>query len=238
MTVVEPLADEVALWARAEEQREGCRYQRDFHAFLTECCWTTDEASGGDIALFPNDPYIREICDYLIEEPLLFLEKSRRVRMTWTVSAFDLWIAAGGQDPRWPATLRSTGHRLVLLISKKSEDAEWVLGERIRFIYEQATERGLREKWPGLPEFDFTVMKATASNGSAIRALPQGEKQVRQFGSSLIHYEELAHSDDARDTLAAALPTMMGKDGLGGKVVAICTPQVGSFAYDLREGAL
>ena len=235
-------AEELALVRRLEELERGNPYQHSFHRFLTECVRTVDEAAGGHIAQFPDDPYNEEVCGYLIEKPLLFLEKARRVLMTWRVSALDLWVTAGGQDPRWPALMQSTGYRKVLIISKKEEDAAWVLNERVKFIYDQLVERGIHEKWPGFPTFKFPDSKvgtqAVASNGSTIKAVAQGEKQVRQFGGTLIHYEEVNHSPDARQTVAAALPVLMGKDGLGGHIVLVGTPNINSYGCDLRDGNL
>lgn len=235
------LDEELLLWRRLEELQGGNRYQRDFHAFLTECVWTVDD-TGGEIAQFPDDPYNRESCGYLIEEPLTFWEKSRRVLMTWRVSALDLWLAAGGQDPRWPALMKGTGHRTVLIISKKEEDAAWVLSERVKFIYNNLYRGPLREVWPDFPMFTFSDSikgtLATASNGSSIRALPQGEKQVHQYGGTFLHYEEVSLSEHAGETVAAAIPVMLGKGGSSGKICLICTPKVGTWARELREGKL
>jgi hypothetical protein len=107
-----PLVEEDALWRRAEALSAGNVYQASFYRFLTECCWTVDEAAGGEFALFPNDEYVRELCDILMVEPLTLLEKTRRVRATWLCSALEVWVCAGGRDPRWPALMKGEGYRL------------------------------------------------------------------------------------------------------------------------------
>lgn len=227
--------EEWLLQERLGELRQGNRYQTSFHRFLTECVWTVDEAAGGEFALFPDDQYIREACDLLMTEPLLLCEKTRRVRWTWLCSGLEVWLSAGGYDPRWPALLKGSGRRQCIIISKKEGDADFVIDRRIRVIYDQVWAHGIGEKWPGFPTCRFSYTEANWSNGSQIKALPQGPDQVRQFGATCVRYEEMAHSPDAKDTLAAALPLLQGKDGSGGHLVGVCTPNAMSHAREIRD---
>jgi hypothetical protein len=232
---VTTLVEEDALWRRAEALSAGNVYQTNFYRFLTECCWTVDEAAGGEFALFPNDEYVRELCDILMVEPLTLLEKTRRVRATWLCSALEVWVCAGGRDPRWPALCKGEGFRQCIVISKKEEDANYVIAKRVKIIYDQLWKRGIAEKWPGFPTCRFSYTEANWSNGSQIKALPQGPDQVRQFGATLLRYEEFAHSPDAADTVGAALPLLQGKDGSGGHFIGVCTPNADSHARDIRD---
>lgn len=234
-----PVHEELALRERLAELRRGASnsYQTNFHKFLTECVQTKDEARGGIVRPFPSDAYVKEVCDVLMEEPLVFFEKSRRTRITWLVSALDLWIAAGGQDPRWPALMLSTGNRQVIIGCRKLEGIQgsaWILGERVRFIYRVLMENGIRERWPGFPVFEFKFDQATGSNGSLMNAVPQGEDQCRGPGATFMHLDEISHWDRARGSVGAALPCTLG----GGRVCLIGTPNTGTFAHELRDGVI
>lgn len=234
-----PLAEEMALQARLRELRRARQnvYQASFHRFLAECVYTKDEARGGRVARFPMDPYIGEVCDLLMTEPLTFIEKSRRTRITWLASALDLWLAGGGQDPRWPSLMLSTDNRQVIIACRKLEGLQgsaWILGERARFIYRQFEEKGCRELWPTFPRFEFKFAQARGSNGGLIDAVPQGEDQCRGPGASFIHGDEISHWEQAKASVGAMLPCALG----GGHVLLIGTPNVDSFAKDLRDGEI
>src|SRR5213079_3385439 len=113
---------------RARELKDPAanRYRNDFHAFLTECVWTKDEAAGR-VAPMPSYPFLKDLCDDLVTEKKLLVEKSRRVLASWTVCAFDVWVASGGRDPRWETLMSGDGHRLVWLSARQSEQANWFL---------------------------------------------------------------------------------------------------------------
>jgi hypothetical protein len=212
-------------------------WQANFHTFLTEKVWSQDESRGGVIRQIDDAQYIRELCDALIEEHLLFVEKSRRVLASWIVCAWDLWVAAGGQDERWPALMQSTGNRQVVLQALKLEDAQgaaWFMKERIRFMYDEAVRRGLRNDWPSFPTFTWTYSEARGSNGSRINALPQGEDKARGLTCTLYHGEEVGMWTQAKGTVEGAKPTILPY----GHMVLVSTPKVGTYAAALRHGEL
>jgi hypothetical protein len=214
--------------------REYSVYSTDFARFLKERVWTRDEARGGRVARFPDYAFLQDLCDDLLTEPKLMVEKSRRVLATWTACAFDVWIAAGGQDPRWPALMNARGNRQVFLIHQKFEDAEKVLRTRTWHIIEQLEERGIREVWPDFPRWTRKEGELAADNGSYITGLPEGSNQTRGPGATLLHVEELAFLNNAKALIEGALPTLRG----GGHIVAISTANASSYAKLLVEGSL
>jgi hypothetical protein len=209
------------------------RYQTNFHDFLTELCYTVDESRAGEVRKFPDWPLFHDLCDDLVREPLLCLTKSRRCLATWTATAFSIWLMAGGQDPRWPALMRSRNNRLVILASRKLEDiggSAYFLRDRVRWMVEDLEqERNIREHWPGFPEFSWTFSEGRASNGSRISAVPMGKDQCRGPGSTLVWMEEVAMWGEAQGSIESAKMTTQG----GGHCLLITTPQVGSYAADL-----
>lgn len=217
-----------------------CLYQQSFLAFLRDCVWTIDEARGGEVRPWPFEgEWERYWIDWehalLTCSPLL-IDKTRRTMASNVVTAFDMWVAAGGVDPRWPALEMSRENRRVLIQAQKLEgvggSAEFV--DRIRRLVDVAEGKGLRERWPSFPTFTFSFGRARVSNGSQIDAVPQGAEQVRGPGTTLLHAEELAFWEQAKPSMENALPALHPH----GHLVAVTTPSVGSYAADIRHGLL
>lgn len=209
-------------------------YQSDFYKFLSELVYTMDEAAGGRVEKAPDWPFLKELSDHLITCERLFIEKSRRVFASWAVCAFDVWVAAGGQDPRWPALMNATGHRQVFIVSRKYEDSCKFLKRRVKFIVDQFQERGFHEFWPDFPDWEWKENEGAASNGSLITAVAQGSDQLRGSGSTVVHIEEFSFFEMARATVESLLPTIQG----GGHCCIVTTPNSSSYARDIRDGIL
>ena len=208
------------------------RYQSSFHAFLTELCYSQDEARGGEIRKFPDWAMFQDLCDDLMTEPLLFWNKSRRCMATWTAAAFSIWLMAGGVDRRWIALTKSIRNRQVIIASRKLEDiggSAYFLRERVRWMVEDLEGRNIRDHWPDFPEFSWTFGEGRATNGSRISAVPQGRDQWRGAGTTLGWMEEVSTWEQAQASIEAAKMTTQG----GGHCLLISTSQVGSFAADL-----
>jgi hypothetical protein len=211
-------------------------YQRSFELFLRELVWTTDEARGGRISQTPDWPFLSEVCDLLLTERKVMFEKSRRVFASWTVCAFDLWLAGGGQDPRWPELMLGNSHRQIFIVARKFEKpgSDWFLQSRVKTIYDQFELHGGREKWPEFPRFYFKEGEATATNGSHITAVAQGADQLRGPGATFAHCEEVAFWELAQPTMEGMLPTLLG----GGHVAVVTTAQAATYAQKIRDGTL
>ncbi len=212
--------------------------QSSFCTFLRECCWTVDEARAGEERPWPRgggwDDYFADIEDALLTCSPLLIDKTRRTMISNTMCAFDLWIASGGVDPRWPALGLSTRNRQVIIQALKLEgpagSAEFLA--KIAAMYRQFEERGGRRWWPEFPRWTFLAENATATNGGKIRAVPEGEDQARGAGTTVLHLEELGVWTRARGTISAALPSLRPY----GHLVAVTTPMAGTFAADIRNG--
>ena len=71
------------------EEKTARRAVRDAHFWLTHCTRTKDEQNLADpFRPFPEKPYIRELLRVLDHEPVVFIEKSRRVLASWTVAGW------------------------------------------------------------------------------------------------------------------------------------------------------
>jgi hypothetical protein len=214
-------------------------YQTDFCKFAFELVRTKDEAAGGVVRPLPPDPYLYEAADAFFTCPLLLIEKSRRVRMSWWACAFDIWLWAGGQDPRWlnlntdePVLMAAQGNRQIILASRKLEDlqgSQWFLEKRIKFILDDLERRNVRDYWPSFPEWTFKTGEIAGSNGSFMTAIASGADQARAAGATLVHAEEIAFWPQARASIGGMLPTLLP----AGHLIGITTPQANSFAHEL-----
>lgn len=210
------------------------RCQTDFFYFATHACWTIDEAAGGRVALLPPHPYLKELADRLITKDRLFVEKSRRVLASWFVCAFDVWLAAGGQDPRWPVLMNNTGNRQIFIVNRKFESSAWFLKRRVKAIVDHFEEKGGRDLWPDFPKFTWKEGEGESENGSLITAVGQGSDQLRGAGATFLHIEEVAFLEQAQQTIESSLPVVKG----GGHVCCVTTPNAASYAKRIRDGKL
>jgi hypothetical protein len=212
-------------------------YQRSFLKFWNDLVWTADEARAGEVRKAPAWPMFRDLEEDLLTERLLFLDKARRVMASWFVCGFDVWLLAGGQDPRWPALMRSRNNRQIILASRKKEDiqgSQWFLERRVQFIYEQLRERGIEKHWPGFPVFTFNKDgEGWTSTGSYINAVPQGKDQCRGPGATFLHFEEVAAWEQAQPSIESAKMTLLASEGFGGHICCLSTAAVGTYAADI-----
>jgi hypothetical protein len=239
-----------ALHAHKARSDNPCRLR--FWTFLRKCVWSIDEAKAGEVRRWPTglgrdgrswDRLWLEQEDAILRHKLLMFEKSRRVLASWFVCAFDIWLLAGGEDARWvneegvPVLCRSSQNRAIYLQARKLEGpagAEWFLANRVARLLQGFEDNGGREVWPDFPQWSAKTGIIELSNGSKIQAVPQGPHQIRGAAATLLHMEEVAFWEQAKPTIGAAIPTMRG----GGHIVLVTTPQVGSYAKDIRDGTL
>src|SRR5262245_16025803 len=188
-------------------------YKQDRFLWLQEQVFTKDEHDfDHPVKSFPVRPYTRPLIDLFEKEDVFYLAKSRQVQATWLFCALALH------------TIQFFEHRLVLVISKKEEDA-FELVERIRFIY-------LRQSlWlQNLCPLDRPMRDQPRGNlffrcGSKVKGLPEGPDQVRMNTASLILLDEAAFQAELEETMGACNPSING----GGKMVVFSSMAPGHF---------
>ncbi len=180
-------------------------------AFIRDACWTIDEADKGTVKRFPDVPYLAHVCKVWQKQPMLAIPKSRRMMLTWVMLALHLHMALF--VPR----------SAIFVQSKKADDSDYLLGEtRMQFIYQHLPDwvRGY-----GLPAMRYKQYNLTFSNGSIIRAIAQGEDQLRQYTATAVMCDEIAFWDRAAETWRALRPVIQG----GGKATLISSASPGFF---------
>lgn len=189
------------------EDLRDCRESRDLQARERMACsrspwyWlvnyvVTEDARwvgkglGTAYQLFPPLAYLQSVTDTLWRYPLMAIPKSRQMVITWLVSAYMLGDAL------------FTGGRLYMIQSKKEEDAAAVLARQMG-TYERL--RGMAP-WmaPGLVIQNDTHVRFT--NGSELRACPQGAHHVQSYTPAWLFLDEIQLQDEAEAAYHQALP--------------------------------
>jgi len=228
-----PAEEWLTLQEHAERGAVTNPYQRSYLKFWNDLVWTVDEARAGEVRKAPDWPMFADLEHDLLTERRLFLDKSRRVMASWFVCGFDIWLMAGGQDRRWPALMRSTHNRQIVLASRKEkgfQGSAWFIERRVQFIAEELERRGVRNVWPEWPTWTWTYCQGENSLGSKINGVPQGADQCRGPGATFLHFEEVAAWEEAQASIESASMTLLASEGYGGHLCALSTAAVGTYA--------
>lgn len=234
---------------------ESRRVDYGLFAFLADCCRTFIEANnlseGGDngIASLPQPDYMGgEYFDVLCwtaahwqTERLLFLDKSRRMVMSWLLRCCDFWDV-----------LYHPGRRLFVLSEDLEKSEELVY--RTKFLYENIPADRISRNC--LPRME--TVKADSASGrndilgrvtirhdehepgqmeSFVAAVPKND-DMRGLGAARVTIEEAASQKTLEHKLAGLLGTMQGRpseDGTysGGQIVFITTPDAAAYAAEI-----
>lgn len=177
--------------------------KRDPWPFLQFFVRTFDEHQLDKAACpFPATGYARVLCRAWRERNLLFIKKSRQIRMTWQIAAMSL------REALFSFNWRQFDQ------SKKEEDASDSILKKQIFIYEELMKMGL----PDVPLAKMTGSKVgTASKlefpslRCEITAIPQGPDIIRSYTCSFIFGDEINHQPKAQEGFEGAMPTLFGK---------------------------
>ena len=178
---------------------------------ITRFCKTLDEHDK-QIKPFPDYPYLKRLVGLLQTEPMLFIEKSRKMLVSWLVCDFCLW------------EVLFQPNTLIFYQAQKEVDANTLL-ERSVFTYEHLPQL--------LQRSDCVVSYCHLKfpkHYSHIWAIAHGPDILRMHTASRLVLDEWAFQERAAETFQAAKPTVDG----GGQLVAITTAGRKGFAY--RKG--
>lgn len=203
-------------WVECKDNLEvfACHVRtRDEHA--------TDANSVRHFPLRAEKPHIWHFLDRCRDEPLLIVEKSRQIMMTWAACLYCLWVA------------KFHDHKLVFVQSKKEEDAANLVYNkdptvaRISFMELCLTDE--------LKSMDFTTSVSYGQmlfpTHSRIWAIPEGGEKIRSYTASVIFSDEFAYQPEAEQAWTAARPTVSG----GGQFIALSSVRPGAYMKKLRD---
>jgi len=183
--------------------------------FFKDCILTVDEARGnlGFPAIRPmpiSEEYIQLTVQLIVDNRVLIINKSRRMMATWIVCAFALW------------KLLFFPNVGIYVVSRKSEEANDLLNERVWFMYENIPE----EYKTFLPKLTkkFNIIECEEMGGF-IKGVASGPDQIRGKTASLVIWDETSSTDYILDTWKSLGFTIKG----GGQVVVLSTPRLNDF---------
>lgn len=208
----------------AARKTNEVRYAADPWAFLCEAVWTLDQrgGDGGGIRQYPGarmqDPvacgcvrwkegekavkvgcvnYLEHLTWEWVGHNRLLIPKSRRLMISWTLTALHYWLARYR-----PASLIGFATRKY---GNSEDEGSCELVKRAKFIHDH------------LPPFvqprpiRYAIGKLSfVDNDSTILAVAQGADQARQYTYTAYLADEFAFWEQAAATYAALYPTLEG----------------------------
>lgn len=188
---------------------------RDPFCFMAYAVKTKDEVDAKSplkwAPVWPDQPgykpYIKPITRLWQNEPLVIVDKSRRMWLSYLMLVLHLHMAFTNTDRR------------IGIMSKKFEDSCAHL-ENMKLIYESIPE----EIWPKDARPTMRIKEgliAFDEIGSLIHGIASGPDQARQFGYSAIFWDEMDFCENVEPTYGALIPTISG----GGRLTIATTHQ-------------
>jgi len=185
-------------------------------AFVVECCWTLDEETS-EISQIPDLPHVRYVCELWwwsrhYGMPLI-IEKSRRLLVSWVLSACEVWAMGMKPETRIVSGLNYA----------KTAQQVW----RTAYMYRQSRLRvfhGIEDCVTRGGNFlAQDVREVIFPNGSFIKGLNQESDTFQGSGFSGIRLEEFSHFDHPEIIWGQSYVLTKGRaDVTGGHRVAVC----------------
>src|SRR6185436_11485163 len=179
----------------AEEKRQFERYKAHPWPFLTECAYTEDPHDKSClIKKYPNEPPLERLVSTWFRERRLLVPKSRRMLVSWTFILLHVWLLLFHEREYIFFAARKEG--------KDESEGSLELVKRAKFVINHLK--------------NFTPPATDQRRGrilcpfthSEIVAVAQGQDQMRQVTATAIFADEFAFWEKARESYAAARPTI------------------------------
>ncbi len=121
---------------------------------------------GSSVERFPPDPYLRYIFHCCFTHAKLAIDKSRQMRMTWVMMAYELWNA------------QFKSNEMVTCQTKKQPDADEELIKRAHFMWKS------QPSWLAPPAKRAFCRLEFPGHNSLILGIPNGGDQIRSHNPS------------------------------------------------------
>lgn len=158
--------------------------------------YTQDEATQAKLP-WPDKSYIKDLIWVLDNENAVFIPKSRRMVVSWTMSAWAVYKA------------RYFPHNAIFIQSETEEKAAFLTDKRCKFIEDNLREPLLRRPYKAIKTHEGLVGRITYhETGSYIWAIPQGDDVIRSFTFSILIMDESEFQPEGPAALVGALPTL------------------------------
>jgi len=129
-------------------------------------------ADKATVSRFPADEYLRYVLNQCFIEPKLAIDKSRQMRMTWLMMAYELYNAQFNEN------------ELICVQTKKQQDADEELVKRAHVMWKHQPDWLRPDCRRSFCRMDFP------SHNSLILGIPNGGDQIRSHNPSRMFIDE------------------------------------------------
>jgi hypothetical protein len=164
---------------------------------------------------FPDKPYFRPLINNFESEPVVFVEKSRDLMLSWLCVGF------------FTHSAMTNDQREVLFQSQKEDKAAELI-DYAKTLYEQQDEP-LKRHFPlAKPLKEQSALRLEFANGSRLIGIPEGADQIRSYHPWGLLMDEAAFQPEAGEAYDAAVPVCQ-------KIIVVSSAGPGWFADFLTE---
>jgi len=172
------------------------QYKRDPWAWFLNEVQTQDEATQRMLG-WPDKDYLHDLVWILNHENAVFIPKSRRLMVSWTMAAWSVYKA------------RYFPHHAIFYQSETEEKSAFITDKRCVYIEQNLREPMLRRTFKSIKTHQGLVGRITYdATQSYIWAIPQGDDAIRSFTFSILVMDESEFQSEGHAALVSALPIL------------------------------
>jgi transposase-like protein len=165
---------------------------------------------------FPDKPYFRPAIEDWQREPVVFIEKSRNMMLSWLAVGFFTHAAM-------------TTPGIEVLFQSQKEDKAFELVDYAKVLYDRQSDE-LKEAFPLVKKLkDMADGELVFANGSRIIGIPGGADQIRSYHPWGLLMDEAAFMPEAGDSYNNAVPVCQ-------KILMVSSAAPGWFADVCNSG--
>ncbi len=164
---------------------------------------------------FPDKPYFGPLIDIFQANPVIFVEKSRDMMLSWLCVGYFTHAAM-------------TNHQREVLFQSQKEGKAAELIEYAKTLYDQQDD-ALKQRFPLAKSLkEQASLKLEFANGSRIIGIPEGADQIRSYHPWGLLMDEAAFQSEAGESYDAAVPVCQ-------KIIVVSSAGPGWFADFVME---
>ena len=157
---------------------------------------TQDEATQ-QLLPWPDKAYLQDIVWLFDHERAVFIPKSRRLMVSWTMAAWSVYNA------------RYRKHHAIFYQSETEEKSAFITDKRCAYIENNLREPLLKRAYKPIRTHQGLIGRITyLDTDSYIWAIPQGDDAIRSFTFSILIMDESEFQPEGQKALISALPIL------------------------------
>jgi hypothetical protein len=172
------------------------QYKNDPWSWFINEVQTQDEATQ-QLLHWPDKKYLEDLIWVFNHEKAIFIPKSRRLMVSWTMAAWSVFKA------------RYFPHHAIFYQSETEEKAAFITDKRCAYIENNLREPLLKRAFKPIRTHQGLIGRITYTDtDSYIWAIPQGDDAIRSFTFSILCMDESEFQPEGHKALISALPIL------------------------------